>query len=147
MALGLESDRNIQLPKFSQLFDVETNELIENYSDWYQPTKHQKELEEFKKQLSDTTSQFGSGTPEGSVVSLINKKNHVETLDLKRRALVDIFSIPSSSSVMKLEIFSSNEEKEKTIHSHLEKVKINFDNIQVEGTELFDQVLPNLRNI
>jgi len=49
--MGLESEKALQLPKFSQLFDLETSEMIENYTDWYQPLKHQKEVEEFKRQL------------------------------------------------------------------------------------------------
>ena len=48
---------------------------------------------------------------------------------------------------MLFEVFESLEEQQEFSQSSLDDVKFDFDNNKVEGTELYDQILPNLKLI
>lgn len=48
---------------------------------------------------------------------------------------------------MLFEVFESLEEQQEFSQSSLDDVKYDFDNNKVEGTELYDQILPNLKLI
>jgi hypothetical protein len=43
-------------PRFSQMFNLESSDLIENLMDWYQPARFIREIEDYNKNLSITNS-------------------------------------------------------------------------------------------
>lgn len=48
--MSIETYDEDKAPKYSQLLGVESNELIENYFDAYNPARSQQELEEYFKE-------------------------------------------------------------------------------------------------
>ena len=61
--------------------------------------------------------------------------------------MIDVLSIPSTQSLLQLDIFESAEEKALFLKSKLIGVTINLENPEVEGTELFDEILPNFKEV
>ena len=61
--------------------------------------------------------------------------------------MIDALSIPSTHNLMQFDIFVSSEEKSLFLKSSLSDVQINLDNPEVEGTELYDQILPSFKDI
>jgi len=61
--------------------------------------------------------------------------------------MLDVLSIPSTHNLMQFDIFSSSEEKSLFLKSSLNDVQIDWDNPHVEGTQLYDQILPNFKDI
>lgn len=60
---------------------------------------------------------------------------------------MDVLSIPSSKGIMLFEVFESAEEQQEFSQSSLDDVKFDFEDNKVEGTDLYDQILPNLKLI
>ena len=61
----MQIETNDPSPKFSQLFNLESNDLIENLMDWYQPTRFIREIEDYNKQIqmSQGIIHEGDSTP------------------------------------------------------------------------------------
>lgn len=82
---------------------------------------------------------------DGAQATLVSAKQaKVETLDWKKRQLLDRTSIPSTATLMQLEPFGSAEEQAKFLRSSLDKVRFDEKRPAVEGTELYDAILPTI---
>ena len=71
----------------------------------------------------------------------------VQSLDYKKRAQVDLFSIPSTRCIMQMNVFESGEERQKFARSSLDDVRFDFENPDVEGPLLLQQILPSLSSL
>ena len=105
---------------FSQLLSLETHDMLECYSAAYSFQRFKTELQ---KQLVD-------GKPK--------KVAKVETFDFKKRELKDTLSIPSSFSVMSMEVLATKQEKSRLKRSKLESVTIDLKQSILEGPLLYD---------
>ena len=75
------------------------------------------------------------------------KPQKIEAFDGKKRHMLDILSIPSTHNLMQFDIFSSSEEKSLFLKSSLNDVQVDWSNPEVEGTGLYDRILPNFKDI
>lgn len=141
-AMSIETGKSDNSPQFSQLFNLETNDLIENLFDWYGPARTQKDRDEYNKLVEQRQSMMDQEGTQATLVS--SKPAKVETLDWKKRQLLDTTSIPSTATLMQLEPFGSAEEQAKFLRSSLDKVKFDEKRPAVEGTELYDAILPTI---
>lgn len=71
----------------------------------------------------------------------------VQSLDYKKRVQVDLFSIPSTRCIMQMNVFESGEERQKFARSSLDEVRFDFENPNVEGPLLLQQILPSLSSL
>lgn len=130
-AMNIEPKESDSLgPKFSQLFDLESSDLFENFFDAYRPGRFEEELQ--KRQ--DATNASAS-------------RAKIETVDWKEKEQLDIFSIPSSCNLMAMDVLSPQESSKMKLGCGFEDLKFDLTNPDVEGAFLYDQVLPNLKII
>jgi hypothetical protein len=85
---------------------------------------------------------------DGAQTAIVSSKQaKIETLDWKKRELLDKHSIPSTATLMQVEVFSSPEEQSRFLRSSLDKVRFDVKRPEVEGTELYDAILPNITSV
>lgn len=71
----------------------------------------------------------------------------VQCIDYKKREQVDIFSLPSTRKIVQMNVFESQEERQKFFKSSLEEVNFDFNDNQVEGKLLLKKILPSANMI
>ena len=108
---------------FSQLFNLESSDLMENGSYWYSIANYKEQLKEDVKKNRMKSQDISLNKLQGITVEL----PEVQCIDYKKREQVDIFSIPSTRKIVQMNVFESQEERQKFFKSSLEEVNFDFN--------------------
>lgn len=71
----------------------------------------------------------------------------METFDAKKREQRDVLSIPSTFTIMQMEVLATKAERAKLKKSKLDTIQFDLKDPNIEGPVLYDQILPNLDSL
>lgn len=113
--------------QFSQLFDVETNDLIEKSFDTY------------------SSERFYSEACKKLDINL-KKMTKIEAFDSKKLQHLDVYAIPSSQGIVQMEL-PRHADKQGVKRTSLDEVQFDVKDQCVEGPALFRKILPQLSSL